>query len=111
MAKRYSPEIRAEAVRVALEHFDEYGSAYATAQALGPGLGVNYATLTLWLKKALADGARTGRRRAPVPQPQSAVDDQEELQRLRRENHELRQVMELLGLVFGLYSRPSPQDR
>lgn len=38
MSKRYPPEVREKAVRLALERLDEYGTPYAAAQAIAPRL-------------------------------------------------------------------------
>ncbi len=35
MAKRYPSEVREKALRLALDHLDEYPSVYAAAQAIG----------------------------------------------------------------------------
>jgi transposase-like protein len=52
MSKRYPPEVREKAVRLALDHVDEYGSAYAAAHAIGPMVDVHPETLRVWLVKA-----------------------------------------------------------
>ncbi|MEV6275329.1 hypothetical protein [Nocardia sp. NPDC051832] len=57
MPKRYSPQVRAEAVRLALEHVEAHGSAYAAARAIGPMVGVHYETLWMWTKQALSERA------------------------------------------------------
>ena len=36
MSKRYPPEQRARAVKMVLDHLDEYRSVYAACQAIGP---------------------------------------------------------------------------
>lgn len=58
MSKRYPPEVREKAVRLALERLDEFESPYAAARAIGPMVDVHYETLRVWIKKALAEGAR-----------------------------------------------------
>lgn len=44
MSKRYPPAVREKAVRLVLEHLDEYESAYAAAKAIGPRVDVHYET-------------------------------------------------------------------
>jgi hypothetical protein len=39
MSKRYPPEQRARAVKMVLDHLDEYRSVYAACQAIGPKVG------------------------------------------------------------------------
>ena len=48
MPKRYPSEQRERATRMALDRLEEYGSAWAAAQALGPKLGVGAETLRKW---------------------------------------------------------------
>ncbi len=45
MPKRYPPEVREKAVRLALDHLDEYGSAYAAAHEIGPRVDVHPETV------------------------------------------------------------------
>ncbi|MBF6353365.1 hypothetical protein IU449_02175 [Nocardia higoensis] len=61
MSKRYPPEVREKAVRLALERLDEYGTPQAAAQAIAPLLEVHFETLRIWIKKALAEGAQPSR--------------------------------------------------
>ncbi|GHF37100.1 hypothetical protein FHX82_007267 [Amycolatopsis bartoniae] len=41
MPKRYPPEVREKAVRLALDRLDDYGFAYAAAHAVGPMVDVH----------------------------------------------------------------------
>ncbi|MFJ1455026.1 hypothetical protein [Nocardia sp. N2S4-5] len=54
MSKRYPPEVREKALRLALDHLDEYPSAYAAAQAIGPMVDVHPESLRQWILKAQA---------------------------------------------------------
>jgi transposase-like protein len=60
MAKRYPVEQRERATRMALDRVEEYGSAWAVAQALGPKLGVGPETLRKWVLQAQVDGGQRG---------------------------------------------------
>jgi transposase-like protein len=64
MFHRYPAEQRERATRMALERLDEYGSAWAVAQALGPKLGIGAERLRKWVLLAQVDagGRRAGRR-------------------------------------------------
>ncbi|MDR7173061.1 transposase [Nocardia kruczakiae] len=101
MSKRYPPEVREKAVRLALERLDEYGTPYAAAQAIAPLVDVHYETLRIWIKKALAEGARPGR------QTGSGLSsaEREELARLRKENRDLKQANEILKLASSFFAR------
>lgn len=81
MSKRYPPEVREKALRLALEHLDEYPSVYAAAQVIGPMVDVHPESLRVWIMKAQKDPAATVR--AGAVKGMSAVE-QEELARLRR---------------------------
>jgi transposase len=101
MSKRYPPEVREKAVRLALERLDEYGSAYAAAWAIGPLVDAHHETLRLWIEKALATGSRSG---APASAGLSSVE-RDELARLRKENWELEQTNEILKLASSFFAR------
>lgn len=61
MPSRYPIEQRERATRMALDRLDEYGSAWAVAQVLGPKLGVGPETLRKWVLQAQTDaGDRPG---------------------------------------------------
>ena len=88
---------------MALERLDEYGSAWAVAQALGPKLGVGSETLRKWVRSAETDdGLRPG----------LTSDERQRLKTLEREVRELRRANEILksaAAFFGaeLDRRPS----
>jgi transposase len=100
MSKRYPPEVREKAVRLALEHLDEYESPYAAARAIGPLVDVHHETLRLWIKKALAEGARSDGRSSGL-----SSAERDELQRLRKENRDLKQSNEILKLASAFFAR------
>ncbi|MEU6559459.1 IS3 family transposase [Nocardia nova] len=99
MSKRYPPDVREKAVRLALERLDEYGTPYAAAQAIAPLVDVHYETPRIWIKKALAEGARPGK------QTGSGLSsaEREELARLRKENRDLKQANEILKLASSFF--------
>ena len=87
MSHRYPAEQRERATRMALERLDEYGSAWAVAQALGPKLGVGAETLRKWVLQAQTDA---GQRSGP------SSEELAEIKRLKKENAELREANEIL---------------
>jgi transposase len=52
ISHRCPAEQRERATRMAVERLDEYGSAWAVAQALGPKLGVGAESLRRWVLQA-----------------------------------------------------------
>ncbi len=55
MPNRYPAEQRERATRMALDRIDEYGSAWAVAQALRPKLWVGPKALRKWVLQAQTD--------------------------------------------------------
>jgi transposase len=96
MPNRYPAEQRQRATRMALERLDEYGSAWATAQALGPKLGVGSETLRKWVLQAQADAGQ---------RPGATSDELAEIKRLKKENAELREANEILKAASIFFAR------
>lgn len=61
MANRYSPEVRARAVRMVLEHQGSYETQAGAIAAIAPKIGCILQTLREWVKQAEKDsGLRDG---------------------------------------------------
>jgi transposase-like protein len=79
-----------------LDRLDEYPSAWAAAQALGPKLGVGSESLRKWVLQAQIDqGQRSG--------PSS--DELAEIKRLRAENRDLKEANEILKAASIFFAR------
>ncbi len=77
---QYPDEMRERAVRMVLDHQDEYGLQWEAICSVAEKLGPNAETVRLWVRRAETDrGVRSG--------PTS--DQLTELKRLKRENAEL----------------------
>ena len=50
-AKRYPPDLRERAVRMLLEHRNEYGSELGAIRAISSKIGCHYDTLRAWLRQ------------------------------------------------------------
>src|ERR1700722_102350 len=78
---KFSPEVRARAVRMVLDHASEHASRWAAVTSIAAKIGCTPQTLHDWVKKAEVDSGQ----RAGVP-----TDTAEKLKALERENQQLR---------------------
>lgn len=88
MPKRYDPELRARAVRLVLEHRDQYESMTAAVEAVAAQQGVARETLRRWVNKAQIDaGTRVG---VSSSDEDTIKGLQDEVKRLRADNEILK---------------------
>ena len=93
---KFSPEVRARAVRMVLEHEGEYASRWAAMVSIAEKIGCAEHTLNEWIKKAEVDSGK----RAGVP-----TDVSEKMMALERENRELRQANEILRKASAYFAQ------
>jgi transposase len=92
---KFSPEIRARAVRMVLDHESEPTSSWAAATSIVGKIGCSTHSLMEWVKKADVEAGR-----APgVPAEVAA-----KLKALERENRELRQANEILRKASAYFA-------
>jgi transposase len=103
MPSKYDPETRARAVRLVLEHRDDYPSEWAAITAVSKRLGMNAETLRNWIRQQqVDDGKRDG-----VSSEAAA-----EIRALRRRNAELEQTIAILKAATPFFVRESdPRSR
>jgi len=93
---RYSPEVRERAVRLVLDHENEYNSRWAATVSIATKIGCTPETLRTWIMRADIDsGQRAG----------LTSSDRTRIKELERENKELRQTNEILRLASAFFAQ------
>ncbi len=93
---RYSPEVKERAVRMVLEHQNEYPSQWQAICSIAVKIGCTGETLRSWLRQAERDqGLRAG----------LTSDEREQLKQLKRENRELRRANEILRKASAYFAQ------
>ena len=95
-SSRYSPEVRARAVRLVLEHGTDYPSQWSAIESIASKIGCTAETLRRWVRREERDA---GRRAGPTS------DDLARLKALERENRELRQANEILRKASAYFAQ------
>ena len=99
MTKRippYSPEVRARAVRMVLDHQGEHASQAAAISSMAAKIGCAPETLRGWVRQTERD---QGRRAGPT------TAEHERIRALERENRELRQANEILRKASAYFAQ------
>jgi transposase len=92
---KFSPEVRARAVRMVMEHEVEHPSRWATISSIAAKIGCSAHTLHEWVKKSEVDSGK----RAGLPSNVA-----EKLKALERENRELRKANEILRKASAYFA-------
>jgi transposase-like protein len=93
---KFSPEVRARAVRMVVDHEAEHTSRWEAIVSIAAKIGCTPQTLNEWVKKTEVDsGKRSGA-------PSEMVD---RLKALERENRELRQANEILRKASAYFAQ------
>ena len=98
MTKRtppYSPEVRARAVRMVLDHQSEHASQWAAISSIAAKIGCSGETLRNWIRQSERDN---GLRGGP------STDERERIKALERVNRELRQANEILRKASAYFA-------
>jgi len=93
---KYSPEVRERAVRMVLEHRNEYPSQWAAIESIAPKIGCVPQTLHDWVKRHEIDtGLRNG----------VTSEERDRIKALEREVKELRRANEILKLASAFFAQ------
>jgi transposase len=95
-AKTYSPEVRERAVRLVLEHEDEYTSQWAAIQSIAEKIGCSGETLRNWIRQSERDEGR---------RPGLSTTERQRITELERENRELRRANEILRKAAAFFAQ------
>jgi transposase len=93
---RFSPEVRARAVRMVVEHEAEHESQWAAIGSIAEKIGCSAETLRKWVRQAECDAGR---------RPGLTTEERERLKQLERENVELRRANEILRLASAYFAK------
>ena len=96
MTNKFSPEVRARAVRMVTEHEAEHPSRWAAVSSIAAKIGCSAHTLNEWVKRADVDSGK----RAGLPS-----DMAEKIKALERENREFRQANEILRKASAYFAQ------
>ncbi len=93
---RYSPEVRARAVRMVLDHRADYASQWAAISSIATKIGCTAETLRRWVRRLERDaGLRDG----------VTTEERDRIRALERENRELRQANEILRKASAYFAQ------
>lgn len=93
---RYSPEVRARAVRMVLEHRGDHASEWTAIGSIASKIGCTAETLRGWVRQSERDqGLRAG----------TTSDERERVKGLEREVRELRQANEILRKASAYFAQ------
>ena len=93
---RFSQEVRERAVRMVLEHRDQYGSQWEAICSIAEKIGCSSEALRKWVRQAEVD---SGRRQGTTSAEQVRVKE------LEREVHELRRANEILRKASAYFAQ------
>lgn len=96
--RRYSPEEKAQAVRLVRQLRKELGTEHGTIQRVASQLGYGTESVRMWVRQAdIDEGVTAG----------TATADAERMKRLEQENRELKRANEILRRASAFFASVS----
>src|SRR5262245_15730144 len=93
---RFSPEVRARAVRMVMEHEAAHDSQWAAITSIAEKIGCSAGPLRKWVRQAERDAGQ---------RPGLTTEERERLKHLEREHCELRRANEILRLASAYFAK------
>ena len=95
-SSRYPAEVRERAIRLVVDHRDQYTSEWAAITSIADKCDMTPEKLRKWIRRDQVDsGSRQG----------VTTDERERLRALERENKELRRANEILKAASAFFAR------
>ena len=94
--KKYSPEVKARAVRLVQDSLDEHPSEWAAIKSISSKIGCTAESLRTWVR---------GAQQAKSPTSSSHQADLERITELEREVRELRRANEILKKASAFFAQ------
>ncbi len=96
MPRKFSPDVRAKAVRLVREHREDYASEWEAIVTVAGRLGMSAETLRKWVRQAEVDeGGRDG----------VTTETARQIRELKRKNAELERTVEVLKAATSFFAR------
>ena len=96
MPKQYPKEQRDRAVRMVVDHLDEYETPFLACKAIAPKVGIGVESLRRWVAQALVD---------TDAQPGVKTAERQRIKELEREVRDLRESNEILEAASIFFAR------
>ena len=96
MSQRYSPEVRARAVRMVVEHREDYSSEWEAIVSIAEKVGCSTEALRRWVRRAEVDeGQREG----------VTTSERDRIKELEKELRELKRANEILRAASAFFAQ------
>ena len=102
MANKWDKETKEKAIRLFMDHKDDYASQWAAIVEISSRLGMSPETLRRWIRRHRIDSGQ---------EPGVTSVELEQISELKRKNAELEQTIEILKAATSFFARESDPQR